>query len=113
MSEKVYSDYIEDIIRSAELIIDFTKDVDFASFSKDLKTRYAVIRCFEVMGEAAKRIPDEIRNKYPAIPWKIISAMRDRLIHGYDVVDDSVLWKTVVIDLPELLQNLKKICYKE
>ena len=110
MSEKVYSDYIEDIIRSAELIIDFTKDVDFASFSKDLKTRYAVIRCFEVMGEAAKRIPDEIRNKYPAIPWKIISAMRDRLIHGYDVVDDSVLWKTVVIDLPELLQNLKKIC---
>jgi len=110
MSEKVYSDYIEDIIKSAELIIDFTKDVDFASFSKDLKTRYAVIRCFEVMGEAAKRIPDEIRNKYPAIPWKIISAMRDRLIHGYDVVDDSVLWKTVVLDLPELLQNLKKIC---
>jgi len=110
MSEKLYSDYIEDIIKSAELIIDFTKDVDFASFSKDLKTRYAVIRCFEVMGEAAKRIPDEIRNKYPAIPWKIISAMRDRLIHGYDVVDDSVLWKTVVLDLPELLQNLKKIC---
>ncbi|MBP9022655.1 MAG: DUF86 domain-containing protein [Spirochaetes bacterium] len=109
MSEKVYSDYIEDIIRSAELIIDFTKDIDFDSFSKDLKTRYAVIRCFEVMGEAAKRIPDEIRNKYPAIPWKIISAMRDRLIHGYDVVDDSVLWKTVVLDLPELLKNLRKI----
>ena len=109
MSEKVYSDYIEDIIRSAELIIDFTKDVDFASFSKDLKTRYAVIRCFEVMGEAAKRVPDEIRNKYPTIPWKIISAMRDRLIHGYDVVDDSVLWKTVVLDLPELLKNLRKI----
>ena len=110
MSEKVYSDYIEDIIRSAELIKDFTKDIDFDSFSKDLKTRYAVIRCFEVMGEAAKRIPDEIRNKYPAIPWKIISAMRDRLIHGYDVVDDSVLWKTIVLDLPDLLQNLKKIC---
>ena len=109
MSEKVYSDYIEDIIRSAELIIDFTKDIDFDSFSKDLKTRYAVIRCFEVMGEAAKRVPDEIRNKYPAIPWKIISAMRDRLIHGYDVVDDSVLWKTVVLDLPELLKNLRKI----
>ena len=110
MSEKVYSDYVEDIIRSAELITDFTKDIDFDSFSKDLKTRYAVIRCFEVMGEAAKRIPDEIRNKYPAIPWKIISAMRDRLIHGYDVVDDSVLWKTIVLDLPDLLQNLKKIC---
>jgi len=109
MYEKVYSDYIEDIIRSAELIIDFTKDIDFDSFSKDLKTRYAVIRCFEVMGEAAKRIPDEIRNKYPTIPWKIISAMRDRLIHGYDVVDDSVLWKTVVLDLPELLKNLRKI----
>lgn len=109
MSEKVYSDYIEDIIRSAELIIDFTKDIDFDSFSKDLKTRYAVIRCFEVMGEAAKRVPDEIRNKYPTIPWKIISAMRDRLIHGYDVVDDSVLWKTVVLDLPELLKNLRKI----
>ena len=110
MSEKVYSDYVEDIIRSAELITDFTKDIDFDSFSKDLKTRYAVIRCFEVMGEAAKRIPDEIRNKYPAIPWKIISAMRDRLIHGYDVVDDSVLWKTIVLDLTDLLQNLKKIC---
>ncbi|HOF33515.1 MAG TPA: DUF86 domain-containing protein [Spirochaetota bacterium] len=109
MSEKVYTDYVEDIIRSAELIIEFTKDTSFDSFSKDLKTRYAVIRCFEVMGEAAKRIPDEIRSKYPMIPWKIISAMRDRLIHGYDVVDDSVLWKTVVLDLPELLQNLRKI----
>ena len=109
MSEKVYTDYVEDIIRSAELILEFTEDISFDSFSKDLKTRYAVIRCFEVMGEAAKRIPDEIRNKYPMIPWKIISAMRDRLIHGYDVIDDSVLWKTVVLDLPELLQNLRKI----
>lgn len=112
MSEKVFADYIDDIVQSAELILEFTSGFDYTAFSNDYKTRYTVIRCFEIMGEAAKKIPDDIRIEYPTIPWKIIAGTRDRLIHGYDVVDDSVVWKTVINDIPGLLKNLRNINYK-
>ena len=108
MSEKEYSDYIEDIRRSVTLIEEFTANMDFSSFSEDFKTQYAVVRCFEIMGEAAKRIPDEIRFAHPSVPWKIMAGMRDRMIHGYDVIDVAILWKTVKQDIPSL-----KICIRE
>lgn len=109
MSDRDYSDYINDMISSAELLLEFTAGFDINSFRKDNKTRYAVIRCFEIMGEAAKKIPEDVRIKYPSVPWKIIAGTRDRLIHGYDIVDDEVLWRTVVHDVPELLDKLKEV----
>jgi uncharacterized protein with HEPN domain len=112
MSDRVYTDYIDDIMKSAELVLEFTAGFNYSSFSNDYKTRYAVIRCFEIMGEAAKKIPDEIRMRFPSIPWKTIAATRDRLIHGYDVVDDAVVWKTVINDIPGLLKSLKSIDFK-
>jgi len=65
-------------------------------FQSDPKTLYAVIRCIEVIGEAVKRLPDNLRDKYPDIPWKAIAGMRDRLIHGYDVVDNEIVWNTII-----------------
>lgn len=109
MSDRVYSDYIDDIVRSTELILEFTAGLDCASFVKDNKTAYAVVRCFEIMGEAAKKVPDDIRSQYSDIPWKLIAGMRDRLIHGYDVVDNNVIWRTVVKDVPALLEKLKRM----
>ena len=102
MSENVYSDYIDDIRRSVSLIEEFTANMDFGTFVSDYKTQYAVVRCFEIMGEAAKRIPEDIRAAHSSIPWKIMAGMRDRMIHGYDVVDVSVLWKTIQQDIPSL-----------
>ena len=61
---------------------------------------YAVTHALEIVGEAAKRIPEPVRARYPAVPWRLMAGMRDRLIHGYDTVDLDVLWKTITEDLP-------------
>jgi len=113
MSGKIYKDYITDINNSIRYIKEFTDQSSFDDFQKDIKTQYAVIRCFEVIGEAVKRIPEEIKNEYPSIPWKVMAGMRDRLIHGYDVVDVSILWRTIKTDIPELHNNLNKIEFPE
>jgi len=64
-----------------------------------------------VIGEAVKRIPDDFKAKYPSIPWKVMAGMRDRLIHGYDVVDAAILWRTVKTDIPELGKNINSISF--
>jgi uncharacterized protein with HEPN domain len=74
--KRTYADYIQDILSSLEEIEDFTKDMDFKTFITDKKTVNAVIRSLEVMGEAVKMIPEEIKNKHPEIPWKYIAGMR-------------------------------------
>jgi len=106
MSERDYTDFISDIQQSIQLILDFTTGLKFEDFQKDIKTQYAVIRCFEVIGEAAKRIPDEYKSQKTSIPWKVMAGMRDRLIHGYDVVDASILWRTIKTDIPDLQKKL-------
>jgi uncharacterized protein with HEPN domain len=106
MSERDYTDFISDIKQSIQLILDFTTGLKFEDFQKDIKTQYAVIRCFEVIGEAAKRIPDEYKSQKVSIPWKVMAGMRDRLIHGYDVVDASILWRTIKTDIPDLQKKL-------
>jgi uncharacterized protein with HEPN domain len=69
----------------------------------------AVLRCVEIVGEAASRIPVAIRRRYPNIPWAQIIAMRNRLIHGYDIVDYDIVWSTVSQDLPPLIAELERI----
>ncbi len=91
--ERNYSDYVTDIKVSIEYIVEFTADLTFNDFQKDVKTQYAVIRCFEVIGEAACRMPDDFKSSYPSVLWKIMTGMRNRLIHGSNVVDVTILWR--------------------
>ena len=91
------------------MIENFVLNMEFTAFSGDVKTQYACIRCLEIIGEAAKKLPDNFRNKNPEIPWKILAGMRDRLIHGYDTVDVAVLWGTVKNDIPTLIRNIEKV----
>lgn len=111
MSERNYTDYLTDIKNSIRYIQEFSEGLSFNDFQKDIKTQYAIIRCFEVIGEATKRIPENFRNQYQSVPWKIMAAMRDRLIHGYDVVDVTILWRTIKIDIPELEKNISLITF--
>ncbi|MHA1816806.1 MAG: HepT-like ribonuclease domain-containing protein, partial [Candidatus Heimdallarchaeaceae archaeon] len=106
--KRIYSDYLEDIIESILKIEEFTKDMDYIQFKDDSKTSYAVIRAFEIIGEAAKKIPNEIKSKYANLPWKEIAGMRDKLIHAYFGVNLEVVWKTVIQDIP----NLKPLVLK-
>jgi uncharacterized protein with HEPN domain len=68
-----------------------------------------LVRLLEIIGEAASRVPSEERTRYPELPWSQIIAMRNRLIHGYDLIDFDILWQTLVEDLPQLIAALEKI----
>jgi uncharacterized protein with HEPN domain len=95
-------DYVTDILTCFQETQEFTQGLDFEGFSKDRKTVNAVVRSLEVMGEAAKRIPPEIRENYPEIPWKRMAGMRDKLIHEYSGVDLEIIWGVVTEELPPL-----------
>jgi uncharacterized protein with HEPN domain len=95
-------DYLNDILESIGDIHDFTRSMTYAEFSADRKTVKAVIRCLEVIGEAAKKIPAETRASYSALPWTEIAGMRDKLIHEYFGVDLEIVWETINNDLDGL-----------
>ena len=87
--------YLEDIIEAINSIEEYTKELTYNVFVKDRKTVDAVVRTFEVIGEATKHIPERIRKEYPKVPWKDMAGMRDKLIHGYFGVKLDVVWKTI------------------
>jgi uncharacterized protein with HEPN domain len=100
--KKEFLDYVEDIIEAMEDAISFVKEMEYDDFAKDRKTVYAVVRALEIIGEAVKKVPLRVRNRYPRIPWKEIAGMRDKLIHEYFGVDLKRVWKTVKEDVPNL-----------
>jgi uncharacterized protein with HEPN domain len=76
-----------DIATAARLIVEFTKGMDKAAFLDDIKTQSSVLHQLMVLGEAVKRLSDGFRARHPKIPWTLMAGMRDKLIHGYDIVD--------------------------
>ncbi|MBI5078684.1 DUF86 domain-containing protein [Candidatus Saganbacteria bacterium] len=107
--KREYSDYIQDIIEAIGNVQDFTKDLTYESFREDQKANFAVVRALEVIGEAAKNIPASLREKYPDIPWKQMTGMRDKLIHEYFGVRYEVVWDTIKIEIPELKPKFEKM----
>jgi len=101
--------YLRDIKNAITSIEKFIKDMNFDQFHNDDKTSIAVIRKFEIIGEATKNIPKNIREKYTQIPWKDIAGMRDRLIHAYSEVDLKLVWMTIKQRLPELKTIIEEI----
>ena len=101
--------YLDDILEAIQRIEQYSSYPDYSAFEKDKKTIDAVIRNFEVIGEASKKIPLAIRRKYPDIPWAEMAGMRDKLIHEYFGVNAQILWKTIKDDLPQIKPLIKKI----
>ena len=104
-----YKDYLADIIDAIDKAEFFTKGMSFEAFEKDAKTNFAVIRAFEIIGEAVKKIPSGIRHKHKKIPWKEMAGMRDKLIHEYFGIKARVVWKTIKQDLPKVKPHLQTI----
>lgn len=118
MSEKtkrkrVYKDYLNDIKTSIAEIQEFTGDMSFEGFSSDRKTSHAVTRCFEIIGEAVKNIPNQLKTRYPGIPWREMAGMRDKMIHEYFGVNLEIVWQTIEEDIPLLKKMIEKVIADE
>jgi uncharacterized protein with HEPN domain len=98
-----------DIVRAAELVSEFKAGMDKTTFLKDTKTQSAILHQLMVMGEAVKRLSSEFRACHPQIPWALVAGMRDKLIHGYDIVDLEQVWRTAVSDVPVLLAEIRPL----
>ena len=105
--------YLSDILDSGIAILEFVKELSFEGFCKDRKTHSAVIREFEVIGEAVGKLSEELKRKHPAIEWQDIKDFRNLLIHEYFGVDLEIVWKIVQDDLPALMNVVREILLKE
>jgi hypothetical protein len=94
---------------SIKKILEFTKGMDFAVFTKDAKTVDAVVRNIEILGEAAKNIPEEIKLSNPGIDWRAIAGTRNVIAHQYFGVDNSMIWEIIEKDLPKIKDIILKI----
>jgi uncharacterized protein with HEPN domain len=104
-----YKLYLVDIISAMDSIESFVEGLSFEEFQRDDKTASAVIRKFEIIGEASRNIPEEIKKKHPEVSWKEMAGMRDRLIHAYFGVDYNLVWITIKNRLPIAKQMIRNV----
>jgi uncharacterized protein with HEPN domain len=108
-ANRLVQDYLRDILDAMDKAEKFVSGIDHHEFIDDDKTVYAVIRSLEMIGEAAKKIPSNLRRLYTDIPWKSLSGMRDKLIHDYMGVSTEVVWRTVKEDIPLVYPMISKM----
>lgn len=100
---------LEDIIEAISAIERFVEGIDFEEFRTNDEKSSAVIRKFEIIGEAAKSLPENLKEKYPEIPWKEISGFRDKLIHFYFGIKYELVWQAIKNRLPQLKSSIQNI----
>jgi uncharacterized protein with HEPN domain len=101
--------YVEDILEAAQDAVSFVGEVHRNEFLEDKKTIAATSRCFEIIGEAVKKLPESWKSLEPEIPWRSIAGLRDMLAHGYFKVDDAVIWDSATSHLPKLVSACQRI----
>lgn len=105
--------YIRHILDQISNIENFMEGILEKDLSSNTEKEYAVIRCFEIIGEASKKIDPDFKNKYTDVPWRKMAAFRDVLIHDYDRLVSDIIWATVKKDIPRLKTSLTEIIKNE
>ena len=105
--------FLDDIRESCEKVLRYTHGMDFEAFKSDEKTKDAVVRNLGIIGEAVKRLPDTLRDRYPKVEWRKITGLRDIIVHEYFGVDEEILWDVVQNKVPELLNQVKRVLSME
>jgi uncharacterized protein with HEPN domain len=101
--------YLEDMRVCCDKVLDYTRGLELPDFLANAMMYDAVVRNLEILGEAAKNIPDEIRRQHPQVEWRKIAGLRDVLAHAYFGLEDETLWDIVQSKLPELRLQLQQI----
>ena len=101
--------YVDDMIAFAEKVLAYTAGLDQNAFVVNALVYDATLRNLELIGEAATHVPDDVRQAHPQVPWRMIIATRNRLIHAYLGIDNDTLWSIVVTDVPALLPMLRVV----
>jgi len=106
-------DYLQDILSMIEKVEEFTEDLFLEEFEESEMVHFAVIRALEVMGEAAKQVPTEVKRRYPEVPWSRMAGMRDKMIHGYFGVDLHIVWETATGSILMLKPMISEVLLSE
>jgi uncharacterized protein with HEPN domain len=109
MSKRQPKLLLEDILESAEKIITYTLSLTYDEFIADSKTIDAVIRNFEIIGEAANRLPDELKDNNSEVDWHKLRGLRNRIVHGYFGINYKIIWSIIQEYLPELISRIQKL----
>lgn len=113
MSKRDWKLFIEDILECIGKIEKYIENMKFENFENDIKTIDAVVRNLEIMGEASKNIPANVKEKYQNVYWKGITGLRDRIIHKYFGVDLKIIWHIIKEELPPLREQMELILQKD
>ncbi len=109
MSERGTQELLEDIVYSIQRILDYTDGIGYEKFSRNKLVQDAVVRNFQILGEATKKLPAVFKEKHSQIPWSKVARFRDKLIHHYSGVNYDVVWEIIEESLPELQGQIKQV----
>lgn len=112
MTQREFRDFLQDILEAICQLEKMTQALSFAEFSTKIEIFLSAVKLIEIIGEAVKNIPDEVRVNYPNVPWKNIAGMRDKLVHEYWAIDEKVVWKVIQNNLPQLKRIIISIIEK-
>ena len=113
MRRRTHRMYLEDILEAMEKIQEYVEGLDYEGFIGDDKTVDAVVRNLEVIGEASRNLPEEIKNPQPQVPWKNMIGLRNIAIHAYFGVDLKIIWEIIKKNIPETKPKIKAILNQE